>query len=96
MLVARLQAMSIAMYQAGAVDQEAPVPAVEEMGDDRVPDGKEEREQVVGVVASVLQKMEGPRRLRKSSMLRWRTTGVQKRMALSLLNPLSRLLTTSI
>jgi hypothetical protein len=96
MLVDRLQAMSIAMYQAGAVDQEAPVPAVEEMGDDRVPDGKEEREQVVDVVASVLQKMEDQRRPRKSSMLRWRTTGAQRRMALRLLNPPPRLLTTSI
>jgi len=87
--------MSIAMYQAGVVVQEALVPAVEEMGDDQVPDGKEEREQVVDVVASVLQKMGDQKRLRKSSMLRWRTTGVQRKMALSLLNSLPRLLATS-
>jgi hypothetical protein len=84
------------MYPAGAVVQEALVPAVEEMGDDRVPGGKEEREQAVDVVASVLQKMEDQRRLRKSSMLRWRTTGAQRRMVLSLLNPLPQLLTISI
>jgi hypothetical protein len=88
--------MSIATYRAAAVVQEVLDPAVEEMGDDQVPDGREEREQVVDVVASVLQKMEDQRRPRKSSMLRWRTTGAQRRMALRLLNPPPRLLTTSI
>jgi hypothetical protein len=88
--------MSIATYRAAAVVQEVLDPAVEEMGDDQVPDGREEREQVVDVVANVLQRMADQRRHRKSSTPRWRITGVQRRMALGLLNSLPQLLTTLI
>ena len=78
MLVGRLLAMSTAMSQERTADPAVPCLVVE-TGDAQVPGGSGEIEEVE--VVRDLQKTADPRRLRMSWTLRWKTTGVLRRMA---------------
>lgn len=77
MLVGRLLVMLIVMSQARTADLAVPCLAGE-MGAAQVPDGREGIGEAE--VARDLLRTADPRRLRRSSMQRWKTTGVPRRM----------------